>query len=152
GDVVEEIRTLSAQTNLLALNATIEAARAGEAGKGFAVVAGEVRKLAEHSQSAAGEIAELSARSVAVAERTGELLARIVPDIQRTASLMQEIAAASREQSNGADHVTKAIGQLDAVIQANSAASEELAASSEELSVQAIALQETLSFFKTSQV
>ena len=143
--IIEEI---ARQTNLLALNAAIEAARAGEAGKGFAVVASEVRKLAERSQKAAGEISVLSKESVEVAEKAGELLKKVVPDIQRTFGLVQEIASASREQSVGSDQVTKAITQLDSVIQQNSAASEELAASAEELSGQAVALQEAMAFFK----
>jgi methyl-accepting chemotaxis protein len=143
--IIEEI---ARQTNLLALNAAIEAARAGEAGKGFAVVASEVRKLAERSQKAAAEISVLSKESVEVAEKAGELLKKVVPDIQKTFGLVQEIASSSREQSSGADQVTKAITQLDSVIQQNSAASEELAASAEELSGQAIGLQEAMAFFK----
>ncbi|HET7839407.1 MAG TPA: methyl-accepting chemotaxis protein, partial [Rectinemataceae bacterium] len=143
--IIEEI---ARQTNLLALNAAIEAARAGDAGKGFAVVASEVRKLAERSQKAAGEISVLSRDSVEVAERAGDLLRRIVPDIQKTSDLMQEIASSSREQSSGVEQVTGAIGQLDSVIQQNSASSEELASSAEELSGQAVALQDTMAFFK----
>ncbi|KGE18839.1 methyl-accepting chemotaxis protein [Paenibacillus wynnii] len=56
------IRIIANQTNLLALNAAIEAARAGEHGKGFAVVAGEVRKLAEQSESLAKDISEIITR------------------------------------------------------------------------------------------
>ncbi|MFZ5761822.1 MAG: HAMP domain-containing methyl-accepting chemotaxis protein [Thermodesulfobacteriota bacterium] len=128
--IIEEI---ARQTDLLALNAAIEAARAGEHGKGFAVVAAAVRKLAERSQNAAGEISTLSASSIEVAERAGNLLAALVPDIQKTAQLVQEISAASNEQTQGAEQVNKAILQLDQVIQQNAQSSEEMSANSEEL-------------------
>ena len=143
--IIEEI---ARQTNLLALNAAIEAARAGEHGKGFAVVASEVRKLAERSQTAAGEINKLSASSVQIAEKAGEMLAKIVPDVQRTADLVQEITAASNEQSSGAGQINKAIQQLDQVVQQNASASEEMASTSTELLSQAEQLQNTIAFFK----
>ena len=146
--IIEEI---ARQTNLLALNAAIEAARAGEHGKGFAVVASEVRKLAERSQTAAGEINKLSASSVQIAERAGEMLARIVPDIQKTADLVQEISAASNEQSSGAGQINKAIQQLDQVVQQNASAAEEMASTSEELLSQAEQLQKTIGFFKINR-
>jgi methyl-accepting chemotaxis protein len=142
--IIEEI---ARQTNLLALNAAIEAARAGDAGKGFAVVASEVRKLAERSQVAAGEINELSKKSVAVAGEAGKRLEELVPDIKKTAELIQEITAASSEQSSGAEQIAKGVTQMDMVVQQNAGSSEELAATAEELSGQAMKLTEAISFF-----
>ena len=144
--IIEEI---ARQTNLLALNAAIEAARAGEHGKGFAVVAAEVRKLAERSQTAAAEIGSLSSSSVDIAEKAGTMLNQLVPDIEKTAELVQEIAAASREQSQGATQINQAIQQLDITIQQNAGSSEEMAATSEELSAQADTLEMAVKRFQT---
>jgi methyl-accepting chemotaxis protein len=143
--IVEEI---SYQTNLLALNAAIEAARAGEHGRGFAVVATEVRKLAERSQTAAKEISGLAASSVKVAERSGELLADLVPSIRKTADLVQEVAAASDEQSAGVGQITGAMGRVDQVAQRNASAAEELSSTSQEMSAQAENLREQMDFFR----
>ena len=143
--IIEEI---AGQTNLLALNAAIEAARAGEHGKGFAVVASEVRKLSERTKNAAVEINKLSVSSMEVAEKASGIFTLIIPDIQKTAELVQEISAASNEQSSGADQINKAFQQLDAVIQQNLAASEELSSTAEELTGQALNLQNTIRFFK----
>jgi methyl-accepting chemotaxis protein len=76
------------------------------------------------------------------------MLARIVPDIHRTADLVQEITAASNEQSSGAGQINKAIQQLDQVVQHNASASEEMASTSAELLGQAEQLQNTIAFFK----
>jgi len=142
------IDDIAYQTNLLALNAAIEAARAGEHGKGFAVVAAEVRKLAERSQVAAQEIGEVATSSVELAERAGRLLDEIVPNIKKTSDLVQEITAASEEQSSGVGQINGAVGQLSQTTQQNASASEELAATSEEMSGQAEQLLQAISFFK----
>jgi methyl-accepting chemotaxis protein-2 (aspartate sensor receptor) len=142
------IDDIAYQTNLLALNAAIEAARAGEHGKGFAVVAAEVRKLAERSQVAAQEIGEVASSSVELAEKAGKLLDSIVPSIRKTSDLVQEISAASSEQSSGAGQINSAVSQLNQTTQQNASSSEELAATAEEMSSQAEQLQQTIAFFK----
>ncbi|CAK0753208.1 methyl-accepting chemotaxis protein [Gammaproteobacteria bacterium] len=145
------IDDIAYQTNLLALNAAIEAARAGEYGRGFAVVAAEVRKLAERSQVAAHEIGELSTSSVHLAEKAGGLLGEIVPAITTTSDLVQEIAAASKEQSGGVAQINSAMGQLSQLTQTNASSSEELAATAEELGAQVTQLQDLVSFFQIAE-
>jgi methyl-accepting chemotaxis protein len=142
------IDDIAYQTNLLALNAAIEAARAGEHGKGFAVVAAEVRKLAERSQVAAQEIGEVASSSVELAEKAGKLLGEMVPSIRKTSDLVQEIAAASNEQSSGVGQINSAVMQLSQATQQNASSSEELAATAEEMSSQAEQLQQTMGFFR----
>ncbi len=60
---------------------------------------------------------------------------------------MQEIAAASQEQSQSVTQIGGAMGQLSKATQQNASASEELAATAEELSGQAEQLQESVAFF-----
>ena len=143
--IIEEI---AGQTRLLSLNATIEAAKVQDYGKGVAVIASEVRTLAERTKSAAEEINELVRSGVAIAKKARGKLIKLAPDIQKTAELIQEISAASVEQSTGADHINSAIQQLDLVIQKNAGMAEQIASTAIVLQTQSENLQRTVAVFK----
>ncbi|HJW32516.1 MAG TPA: hypothetical protein VJ505_04035, partial [Holophagaceae bacterium] len=102
---------------------------------------------AERSQVAAEEISQLAKGSVGLAERAGTLLDTMVPSIQKTSDLVQEIAAASGEQTGGVGQINGALSQISQAVQQNAAAAEELASSSEEVSAQAEELQSMMAFF-----
>lgn len=150
-DILEKIsfiNDIAYETNILALNAAVEASRAGESGRGFAVVAAEVKKLAESSKEAAEEINLISRRSVEITSESESLINELLPEIKRTSTLIEQITAASNEQTSGIEQINHAITQLNDISQQNAVTSEELSASSEELLRQSEELKQTTSFFK----
>lgn len=163
--IIKTIDEIAFQTNLLALNAAVEAARAGEAGMGFAVVADEVRALAQRSAQAAKDTADKIEAAVkrselgavasskvvksltevdATAKSIQQVFDGIVTQIKSLDEVIAEIAAASKEQSQGVGEVNMAVSQMDKVTQSNAAAAEENAASAQEMNSQAKNLQEVI--------
>jgi len=154
-DIIGVIDGIAFQTNILALNAAVEAARAGEQGRGFAVVAGEVRNLAQRSAEAAKEIKGLIGASVDKVEAgtrlvddAGKTMDEIVSQVRRVSDLINEISAATTEQSGGIQQVSQAVGHLDQVTQQNSALVEQGAAASQSLQYQTQRLVEAVSVFR----
>lgn len=142
--IIRTIDEIAFQTNILALNAAVEAARAGEAGMGFAVVADEVRSLAQRSAQAAKDTAALIEESLAKAQsghqkvgQVAESIAGITKAVTGVKALVEDVSEASRQQTQGLDHVAHALSQMERLTQDTAATAEESAAASEELSAQA---------------
>lgn len=153
--IISTIENISFQTNILALNAAVEASRAGESGRGFAVVAEEVRSLAGQSEQAAKATKDLIEGSVKAAERGNQIVTEVSTTLQRTIELVLqsnnaigEITDAVNTEAIAISQVAEGLGQISAVVQTNSANSEESAAVSMELFEQVNLLQEQTSGFQ----
>lgn len=147
--VIAEIEDIASRTNLLSLNASIEAARAGEAGKGFAVVAEEIQKLAENSAKSAETTRHLLDQNQFEVEdgnhkvsETAEALKTVIDDLDAIIYEVANIRLASDKQAISVKEIEEGMEKISAVVQSNSAASEEILAFSEELSAEAVSLDD----------
>ncbi|MEG0777717.1 MAG: methyl-accepting chemotaxis protein [Oscillospiraceae bacterium] len=154
GKVIKVIEDIAFQTNILALNAAIEAARAGVAGRGFAVVADEVRNLAQKSSEAAKNTTDLIesavsavAKGTELVNKTGTAFTGVADKTQNVIDVIGKISEQAQVQASAIGQISQGIEQVSAVVQVNSATSEESAAASQELSSQAAILKDLVNQF-----
>jgi len=146
GNIVGTINDIADQTNLLALNAAIEAARAGDAGRGFAVVAEEVKAGSEVAAEAGrsldaiqSAVASTGQQVGVIAEAAGSLAensARVEKAMVDVMAVVEENTAAAEQMTSQASEVSTGIESVSAISEENSAAAEEVSASTEEMNSQ----------------
>ena len=152
--ILGSIEEIASETNLLALNASIEAARAGDAGRGFAVVADSIKGLSENTSNELENIRKIISTLVENFKECEKCIELVVKSNQSSTESTKDVIESFRIINNDVvstnekltvehetdekmmkdimeiDNQVKVIGQA---AESNAAATQEITASSEEL-------------------
>lgn len=152
--ILSSIEEIASETNLLALNASIEAARAGDAGRGFAVVADSIKGLSENTSNELENIRKIISTLVENFKECEKCIELVVKSNQSSTESTKDVIESFRIINNDVvstnekltvvhetdekmmkdimeiDNQVKVIGQA---AESNAAATQEITASSEEL-------------------
>ena len=152
--ILGSIEEIASETNLLALNASIEAARAGDAGRGFAVVADSIKGLSENTSNELENIRKIISTLVEIFKECEKCIELVVKSNQSSTESTKDVIESFRIINNDVvstnekltvvhetdEKMMKDIMEIDSQVkvigqaaESNAAATQEITASSEEL-------------------
>ena len=152
--ILGSIEEIASETNLLALNASIEAARAGDAGRGFAVVADSIKGLSENPSNELENIRKIISTLVENFKECEKCIELVVKSNQSSTESTKDVIESFRIINNDVvstnekltvvhetdEKMMKDIMEIDSQVkvigqaaESNAAATQEITASSEEL-------------------
>lgn len=135
------IQAISSQTNLLALNASIEAARAGEAGRGFAVVADEIKKLSESTNESV-DLIKTTVNDLNVSVKQSiDSIDSATEEFKNGIERVNHAAVSSGKGQGEISKILDGIERINTEIAEQTASTEEVSASVQEINNQNSSLQ-----------
>lgn len=169
GDIIATVNSIADQSKMLALNASIEAARAGEEGRGFSVVAMEVRNLAEQSREATAQVRDILSEiqqatntavmvteegtkgvdlGVQLVDRAGRAIRELAGKLEDAAQAAMQIAASTRQQSQGMDQLTSAMTSIKAATSSTATSMQQSQRNAKDLNEMARQMESAISQYK----